>query len=123
MTSRSRVFVVQEPLKKDHDGSVVPRFTMDGLARYGDVIMVLAWADMRPPINELFIMRKIGECFQQHGGLRPDDYIVPTGHPAAIAMVTMAAYDASPGPVRMLCWDAKFRKYDVITLDLENLNR
>lgn len=123
MALGSRVFVVQEPLRRTEDGSVQPRFSLEDLAQYGEIVMVLGWSDMRPPVHEQSVMRKIADCFQRHGGLTPQDYIVPTGHPAAIAMVALVAYDMTSGSeVRMLVWDGKFKKYDAIRLNLEYVN-
>ena len=119
----SRVFVVQEPLRKEGDGSVGPRFDLRPLERYGEIIMLLGWSDLRPPVNERAVMRKLGDAFEKYGGFGKDDYLVPTGHPAAIAMAALVAYDSAPLEVRLLVWDGKFRKYDVVTLNLDDMNR
>lgn len=116
----SKVFIVQEPLMKNGDGVVGPRFDLRPLERYGEIVMILAWSDMRPPVDEARVWRKICDCLEKHH-YTSDDYLVPTGHPAAIAMAALAAADVSrTGPLRMLVWDGKFRKYDLLTLTPES---
>jgi hypothetical protein len=84
--------------------------------QYGPVVMLLGWSDMRPPINMDSIRDKL-----IHGLARftSDDYLVPCGHPTAIAIAAIVASEHTDGHVCMLVWDGKYRKYDMLTIDLD----
>lgn len=110
----SRVFIAQEPLKMVR-GQAVPRFGMSSLARYGDVYCVFDWGELRDFQDPAPLMPK---AIQTLADFTDDDWIVPIGNPALIAMVIMAASRANHGRVRVLDWMRNPEQYREVTLQL-----
>ena len=105
--SRPTVFIVQEPWPDRDTGERIRDFTP--AERFGDLKILLPH-DHGPSSN-------LGLDLIE-AGLRDystSDYIVCSGHPAAIGVAT--AIVSRFGPVKLLIWSGRTREYNVIYFD------
>ena len=115
--SASRVFIVQEPLRR-HPGHrrVEHKYSLKPAEAFGQLVVLLAWEDLHNPVNVPAMMSKLREGLADFD---PDqDYLLAAGNPGAIAGAAMIASALSDGYVKMLVWDNKREQYDVFELDL-----
>jgi uracil-DNA glycosylase len=116
-----RVFVVQEPLQI-RDGQVQTRFSLAPLKQYGELVNIFSWTALRDvgmtpapeEIDNLLWMAK-----QALASMRVDDYLVPMGNPALIAIAVLVACEMTDGRVRILDWMKLERAYRCFNIDLE----
>jgi hypothetical protein len=113
----ARVFVVQEPLKKEH-GVVVPRINYRTLTPYGDLVFLFQWGELQDDDaleNTAPLIWKLRAALKD---FRDDDYLVPLGNPALIGMAIAIASECNDGLVNILDWIRDERRYRLITMDL-----
>lgn len=118
--SASRVFVVQEPLKKV-GSSVVSRIPLHTLEEFGTIIYLCSWGELRDdgtkdmtPERSATLFHKIRDKLMDFSD---EDYIVPLGNPALIAMAVMCASECNHGRVSMLDWIRDANSYRIIDID------
>jgi hypothetical protein len=105
---RPTAFVIQEPWPDRDTGESVRDFTP--AETYGRLRFLL-------PPDRLPTDHLVEDLLA--AGLEdwdPTDYLVCSGHPAAIGIAT--ALVATRGPVQLLIWSGRRRGYDVITFSL-----
>lgn len=114
MTHHPRVFVVNEPLKRDLETGAWNR-TMDltPAERHGELVFLLPPGngprDPRPIIDTL---HNVLETFTEH------DFLLPVGHPLYIAWAAAIAADKTNGTLRMLVWEKTSQSYRPVTAKL-----
>jgi hypothetical protein len=112
-----RVFVVQEPLKKTN-GIVVPRINYQTLTPYGEVRFLFQWGELKDDDaleNTAPLIWKLRAALHSFSD---EDYIVPLGNPALIAMAVAIAAECNNGTVNILDWIRDESRYRVVTMDL-----
>lgn len=113
-----RVFVVQEPLRRHpKHRTVEQKYSLKPAEEFGELIVLLAWADLHNPVNVPAMMTKLREGLSDFDG--ETDYLLAAGNPGAIAAAAVIAADRTGWGVRMLVWDNRREAYDVFELDLD----
>lgn len=112
----AKVYVPQEPLRMK-DGDLVPIFSLDQVAHFGQPVIILTYDDTEKLKNgeEADVMFKVREIMAE---FTEDDYILMTGDFTAMAMIFHEAA-ANLGRVRTLQWDRRLGEYQVIEVDVE----
>jgi hypothetical protein len=111
------VYVVQEPLRRE-GGIVVPRINYNTLTPYGEVRFLFQWGDFKDDDvleNTAPIIWRLRAALHSFGD---DDFIVPLGNPAVIAMAVAVAAECNNGSVKILDWIRDETRYRVVTMDL-----
>lgn len=108
------VFVPQEVLYKNSLGALVPKFQTHKAEEYGRLEVLLPYGKvMLSPQPMISRLRRALKDFSD------DDYILPTGDPAAIAAATSIAADMNRGRVKLLRWDGGARRYIELKMNLK----
>jgi hypothetical protein len=107
----SRVYVVEAPPLK-YDFTVMkptPKFDVSPAKRFGDLVEVFR-NDLGHTADPQWLL---SECRKTMMGFDKGDYILPTGDPVLIGMVTLVAAENLPedAPLQFLKWDRKLRDY------------
>lgn len=115
------VYVVQEPLRIGEGGVPVPRINYGTLTPYGTVKFLFSWGEITDDTRLDFeamraYMARAREALKDFSD---DDYLVPMGHPALIAIATLAAADVN-GRLNILDWSRERRAYRVVQLDCDD---
>jgi hypothetical protein len=110
----SKVYIVQEPLKKDFNtGQMIPIMDFRSVLEYGDPVVLLQSGRVSlTPGPTIDAIRE---------GLRDftdDDYIVSVGDPSAIFITAMIAGEVNSGKCKLLKWDKVVKRYVCINIDL-----
>lgn len=111
---RSRVYVVQEPLKKDQSGAVVPRIDLTPAEKFGEIVFLLSWTDPKKMTPD----QCIGKIRRGLSDYNQSDYMVFVGSPTVMWAAGAIASEMSGGVVRTLEWDNRTSSYNVIVADL-----
>lgn len=107
--NKGRVFIIQEVLRQ----GMVSAFDFTPAMEYGAIEILL------PSGRVLTDSYKMVEHFYSRlSDFCDDDYILPTGDPAAMVAASMVAADVNDGRVKVLRWDKTSRRYCVIQIDL-----
>lgn len=102
----SRVFVVQEPLKKRGD-RFERKFDIRPAAVYGEIVPLL-----EPGMTPMTPGPVVTQLFKGLRDFSDDDYLLPIGPPAMIGYATAVAAQMNPtGRVTMLEWDKRLSCY------------
>lgn len=116
----NRVFLVQEPLRRDVDGNIISRINPKSFADYGVPVIVFPWSMMEKigvqPSHEdtdalLWHAREVLKDFDD------EDYLIPIGNPALIAIASIVASECNSGFVSLLDWMKKERAYRLFEID------
>lgn len=114
MERRSRVFIVQEPMKWDRDAqAMVSVFNFNMAAQYGDLKVMLPGGQVA-----LSTAPTIFKLKEQLRDFCDDDYIVPAGDPSAIAMAVAIASANNHGRFKLLKYDRDARAYIKVDVDI-----
>jgi hypothetical protein len=113
----SNVYLVQEPLKRDPDVTIVPKINYRTLKPYGDVRFLFQWDELKDDdtLNPHAMLERLRDLLCD---FTDDDYIVPIGNPALIGMAVLIAAECNDGRVRMLDWIKAERRYRIVDVDL-----
>jgi hypothetical protein len=116
----SRVFVVQEPLRRTPNG-VMPRYDYATITPYGDMVFLFTWGQLKEedclaPSAMPTLMRQLRERLADFSD---NDYLLPVGNPALCAMAAMVCGDVNEGRVRILDWQRNEREYREVQIDLD----
>lgn len=109
----NKVYVTQETMHRDKDsGMMVPRFDVTPAAVYGDI-------EFLTPTKSVALLPAptIRALKHKLRNFTDEDYILPTGDPVIIAMVTLVAAMMNTGRVKMLKWDRLAGAYITIQVD------
>lgn len=97
-----RVFVVQEPLRHSKAvGGVRPLFDLSPAREYGELVTCLDWSDTRHGFDCDDLLWKLRTALRSFG---PDDYLLMTGNPTAMALAALVANENCDGRLRLLVW-------------------
>ena len=110
-----KVFVVQEPLKRDPStGQMVPMMDFTKALEYGELVFCLAPGPVAfasaPTINRL------KEVFKDFSD---DDYFVAAGDPSAIAIAAAVLGEVNNGYFKILKWDKMARSYIEVEVNIK----
>ena len=111
----NKVYLVQEPLKRDGRGQVVSRFDLSKLEPYGQLVHLCSWGELRDGFDCERLMEKLRDKLQDYNDR---DWIVPVGNPALIAMATIVAADINEGRVQLLDWIRNDNCYREVKIDM-----
>lgn len=121
MAQRSRVFLVQEPLRME-DGVPTPRINYRTLQPFGELRFLFTWGEIQDEdsLNDTAaLLIKLRNSLHDFNDA---DYLVPIGNPALIAMAAMVAADLNDGRVVMLDWMRLPKQYRTVNIDLATLD-
>lgn len=110
----SKVFVPQEPMKKDAEsGRMVSMFALNKASGFGDVVIML------PP--GAVALSPAPTVFALQGHLRKftdDDYLIAAGDPSVIAIAAAIAASNNRGRFKLLKWDKEAKTYIKVEVDM-----
>ena len=111
----SKVFVLQEPTKRDEAGNLVPLMDFSALSEYGEKVVCLPPGRVSlTPGPTVDILTEVLRNFTD------DDYIVSVGDPSAIFIAAMVVGRQNRHRCKLLKWDKDKRKYICIQVDLNH---
>lgn len=110
----SKVFIVQEVLKRDHTtGNMVATMDYRRALPYGELVSCLGGGRVSlTPGPTIDILKEKLRNFSD------DDYLIPTGDPSAIGIAFMVASENNRGRVKCLKWDRDSKSYIEVQIDL-----
>ena len=107
----SKVYVVQQALKKDERGKLVSKFDLSSAAEYGELVFLLS--PNASPFNPEPIIEELHEKLEE---FQQEDYLLLVGNPCLIAWAASVASQYSGGQLNLLQWHGIQRRYkDVIS--------
>ena len=114
MSEKSRVFIVQEPMKWDGEKrAMVSLFNFNKAAPYGELIVMLPAGQVAlSPAPTIFRLKEQLRTFCD------DDYLIPAGDPSAIAMAVAIASASNNGRFKLLKYDRDAGTYIKIEVDI-----
>ena len=107
------VYVPQEVLYRNDAGLFVPKFNMHKAEAFGKLEILLPYGNVALAPQPMVV--KLRHALR---GFNDDDYILPTGDPAAIGAAIAIAADFNIGKVKLLKWRGKEHKYTVLKMNL-----
>lgn len=110
----SNVYVVQQNVKKNQDGFMVPRFDLSKAYEFGSVKIILPHG-----ANPIHSANEIKERLKENlKAYEDDDYIIPVGNPTVIGWAIHYAATYNDGLVKTLQWNGRTNEYEVIKVIL-----
>lgn len=104
-----RVFIPQLPMRRNNVGTLIPMMDLTPAEKYGELVTLLPHGRAAlDPETSLPLLREKLKNF------RPDDFILPIGAPVLTAWTAVIAAAAHSEPIKMLVWDDKYHRYDVV---------
>jgi hypothetical protein len=112
--NKSRVFVVQEPVRWNPKTREAERkFDLTPAAAYGELIFLLS--NGKSPLNTAPLVHDLRRKLADYSD---NDYIVPTGNPTAMGLAIAIAATNNQGNVRLLVWNGEARNYICVTANI-----
>lgn len=105
----SRVFVVNEPAKRDGSRTM----DLTPATEFGELVFLAPAGDVPLDLRPSVEMLREGLA-----SFTAEDYLLPVGHPMLIAAAGALAAQASGGRVRMLLWRGGLGRYVPVSADL-----
>jgi len=118
MSKRPTVYVIQEPMRKEEGGGMVPVMDFRKVLDYGDPVVVLG--NGRVSLRPGPTIDTITEVLKNY---TDDDYIVSVGDPSAIFIAAMIAGDRNNGKCNLLKWDKAAKQYIKVVIDIHYRTR
>lgn len=104
-----RVFLVQNPSRRDDSGEWIPKYDLRAAEAFGEIVELL------PPGPDWRDADQIAECMERHligpYGYQPSDYILALGDPIAISIAMMLALKNAGGFVAALKHERREKCY------------
>jgi len=108
-----RVFIINEPLKKDLEtGELEPFLPMESAANFGDVVKVTP--DGSPPGN---LKPYLAMLREKLADFREEDYLVLVGDQALLVAAAAIVGTSETGKLRVLKWERRLNAYAPLVLD------
>ena len=112
MTNKSRVFVVNEPLKRDPDTGAFGRaINLDPAKEHGELVFMLPPGKL--PRDPQAVISDLQAAFELED-FTVNDYLVLVGDLRAIAWASAIAAQRTGGWLSVLQWDGQRRRYDIV---------
>lgn len=121
MASKSRAFIVQEPLHMVN-GAAVPRIGYHTITPYGNIQFLFTWSEIKNDSSFADTERYLVRMYDTMHDFSDSDYLVPLGNPALTAMAVLVASEVNQGRVKLLDWIRDERRYRVVQIDLGQLD-
>ena len=96
----SKVYVVQNMLKRNDSGELVPKYDLTPAERWGEIIPLVS--PTAKPFNSKQIISEMRDKLCDYSD---EDFILPIGNVCLIAMATTIASKSNNGTVRLLQWN------------------
>ncbi len=110
----SRVFIPQIPSRFDTNVQAwVPTVSINAAKEFGELKVMLPPEASR--LDTLDMVRLLSDAMADYG---PEDYILALGNPVIIAITAVIA-DRASSPLRILQWDKVSRKYELMSVQLD----
>jgi hypothetical protein len=114
MKKQSRVFIVQEPMKRDQEsGAMVSAFNFNRASEYGELIVLLPGGNVALSTAPTLFRLK-----EQLHDFNDDDFLIAAGDPSAIAMAVAVASAKNNGRFQLLKYDRDARAYIKVAIDI-----
>ncbi len=115
-----RVYVVQEPLKRDERGEVVPRINYANFRPYGQHEFLFEWGELKDsdPLDDT--SPYLDKLRDRLADFQDEDFLVLMGNPALCAMAVAIAAEMNDGIVNLLDWIRNERRYRIVHMDLQS---
>lgn len=107
------VYVPQKVMYKNTHKVLVSKFDLTKAEEFGTVQILLPYGSVAMAPQPMVI--KLRQALKDFSD---DDYILPTGDPAAIAATVAIAADFNRGRVKLLKWRGKQHCYSVLKMNL-----
>ena len=111
---RPTVYIVQEILVRDEiTGDMKPKYNLGSAAVYGNPKVILTdRKSILSPKPAIFVMQKELKNFKDQ------DYILPIGNPAFVAVAGALAARFNNGRFKMLVWEKRAAQYIETQIEL-----
>jgi len=111
----SRVFVVQEPMRRNSDtGDFEPMMNFNSAMEYGELNVCLAPG--RVALSPAPMIKKLNESLAD---FCDDDYLIAVGDPSAIAAAAAIASRNNRGKFKILKWDKNMSGYIKVAIEID----
>lgn len=110
----SKVYVVQQTMKKGPGGGLVPAFDLTPAIAYGDIELLLESSTL-VGIAVKPVLRTLRDKLRDFSD---DDYILPVGDPIAMALAINVAMEYNNGRAKVLRWDRREKGYVKLQVEL-----
>jgi hypothetical protein len=108
-----RVFIPQEPRKRNDNGDWVALFDLTPALKFGELVVLLPHGPMMLDTNLV-----LGSLKAKLTDFCQDDYLMLIGDPTIIAASVMVASFITDGYVKVLKYDRLEHKYNSMIFDL-----
>lgn len=111
------VYVVQDPTHKDPDtGQIGPKFDLTPALEYGPLSFLL-----KPRANPLrYTDTIVRDLWKGLRDFTPEDHLLLLGNPCLIGMAVAVAVEMTGGPITMLQWSGKEKRYLPVRANIYN---
>lgn len=109
----STVYVTQEVMVRQDDGSLARKFDLSTAEKYGEVrVMVPYGQNLHSSVP---VVRQLNE---QLRNITEHDFLLPIGDPAVMAAAAAIAFRNTNGRLKILKWDRRAGTYLAVPVDL-----
>jgi hypothetical protein len=115
---QSRVYIVQEPLRRTPNG-VIPRIDYSTLTPFGKLEFLFTWGEIKDEDALLNTSRFVEQLRDRLDDFDDDDYLVCLGNPVLVGLAIAVAAECNNGRVRVLDWMRNSGKYRMVQVDLD----
>lgn len=108
-----KVFITQEPMRRDQNGSLVPIMDFRKALEYGDPVVCLSNPKIAfTPAPMVQALKKVLKDYTD------DDYLIAVGDPSAIATAAAICARNNLGRFNLLKWDKVSHRYIKVEINL-----
>lgn len=103
---RGRIFIPQEPMRRNSDGQLESLFDLTPAAAYGQPVVMLS--SNLSPLSSAPVIHELRRHLKDFSD---NDYVLAVGAPSFIGWTVAIAADNNRGFVKMLVYDRETRAY------------
>jgi hypothetical protein len=108
------IYIPQVPMRRDQiTHELVPAMDLSACAEFGTPIVLFPSGYMN--LNTASVVHKV---YEKMWGFNDEDFILPIGGPANIAIVSSIASTINDGRYMLLVWDKKIARYLKLSVDI-----
>lgn len=111
--SQPTVFVTQEVMVRESNGDLRRKFDLSKAEKYGDVRVLVPHGQSL--VSSVPVVRQLNEQLRD---FTPDDFLLPLGDPAIMAVASAIASRNTNGVLNVLKWDRRAGTYLNVRIDL-----